>query len=98
MIQVNIKKRFSRYFFVEKNFHKHAMGLLILQLKELGCLAGTMVTCSPLTSATRVQYLELACEMDIRSPNQTGGFPPGTAFSSHKKTTGTQTCFVIVVK
>ena len=52
-----------------------------------------------------------ACEMIMRSPSQTGGFPPGTPVSSHTKTIRTQTsvptsiiniscmtCFVTVVK
>jgi len=37
-----------------------------------------VVTHSPLTSATRVQYPASACEMVMWSPSQTGGFPPGT--------------------
>ena len=56
-----------------------------------GCLTGTVVTRSPLTAVTRVQYPALACEMIMWSQSQTGGFPPGTPVSSHTKTTGTQT-------
>ena len=76
-----------------------------------GCLAGAVLTHSPLIAATRVRYLASACEMGMWSPRQTGGFHPGTPVSSHTKTIRTQTsvptsminiscitCFVIVVK
>ena len=79
--------------------------------RRLGCLAGAVLTHSPLTAATRVRYLVSGCEMVMWSPSQTGGFPPGTPVSSHTKTIQTQssvptsminisciTCFVIVVK
>ena len=73
------------------------------------CLAGAVLTDSPVIAATQVRYPTSACEMVIWSPSQTGGFPPGTLVSSHTKTIRTQsptsminisciTCFVIFVK
>ena len=85
--------------------------LLISQHKvfTICCLAGVVVTRSPLTAATRVQYPASACEMVMWSLSQTGGFSPSTPVSSHTKTIRTQTsvptsminislitCFVIV--
>ena len=55
------------------------------------CLAGAVLTHSPLTAATRVRYPASACEMVMWSPSQTGGFPPGTPVSSHTMTIRTQT-------
>ena len=77
----------------------------------VGCLAGTVVTLSHLTSAARVPYTASACEMVMWSLSRTGAFLQGTPVSSHEKTIRTQisvptsmtnisciTCFVIVVK
>ena len=56
-----------------------------------GCLAGAVDTRSTFTVAIRVQYPASACGVVMWSSIQTVGFPPGTAVSSHTKTTGTQT-------
>ena len=90
---------------------KTRLGELPAGLHIDGCLAGAVITHSPLTAATRVRYPASACEMVMWSPSQRGGFPPGTPVSSHTKTIRTQTsvptsminisyitCFVIVVK
>ena len=74
----------------------------------IGWLASAVLAHSPLTAATHVRYPASGCEMVMRSPSQTGGFPP---VFSHTKTIQTQTsvptsminiscitCFVIVVK
>ena len=84
---------------------------LYILIVSIGCLAGAVVTHSPLTAAIQVQYPVSECEMVMWSPSQTGGFPLGTPVSSHTKTIRTQTsvptsminiscmtCFVIVVK
>ena len=46
----------------------------------IACIAGLVVTRSPLTAATRVQYPASACEMVMWSPSQTGGFLPVLQF------------------
>ena len=46
----------------------------------ISCLAGGVLTHSPLTAVTQVRYPASACEMVMWSPSQTGGFPPGISF------------------
>jgi len=58
---------------------------------QFGRLADAVVTHSPFTAVTRVQYTASACEMVMWSPSQTDGFPPGTPVSSHMKTIRPQT-------
>jgi len=61
------------------------------QMCTFVCLAGAVLTHSPLTTATQARYPALACEMVMWSPSQTGGFAPRSPVTSHSKTIRTQT-------
>ena len=62
-----------------------------ITIYKICCLAGAVLTHSPLTAATQFWYPTSAYEMVIWSPSRTGGFPPGTTVPSHTVTTRTQT-------